>query len=59
MLSVIIPAYNEEPAVERAHREISGVLKAAKIDNEIISLMTGQRIRPTRKLRVWQRPLIT
>jgi len=51
MLSVIIPAYNEEPAVERAHREISGVLKAAKIDNEIIFIDDGSTDKTYEKIK--------
>ena len=36
MLSVIIPAYNEELSIESAYYTISGILKNAVIDNEII-----------------------
>ena len=36
MLSVIIPAYNEELSVERAYYTISKILEKAQIDNEII-----------------------
>ena len=41
MLSVIIPAYNEELSVERAYYTISEVLKKADIDNEIIFVDDG------------------
>ena len=34
MLSVIIPAYNEELSVERAYYTISEILEKAQIDNE-------------------------
>ena len=36
MLSVIIPAYNEELSVERAYYTISEILEKDQIDNEII-----------------------
>ena len=41
MLSVIIPAYNEELSIERAYYTISGILKNAVIDNEIIFIDDG------------------
>ncbi len=41
MLSVIIPAYNEELSVEKAFRKISGVLKEASIEHEIIFIDDG------------------
>lgn len=41
MLSVIIPAYNEELSVERAYRTISKILKEANIDNEILFIDDG------------------
>ncbi len=41
MLSVIIPAYNEELSIERAYYTISGILKDANIDNEIIFIDDG------------------
>ena len=41
MLSVIIPAYNEELSIERAYYTISGILKDADIDNEIIFIDDG------------------
>lgn len=41
MLSVIIPAYNEELSVERAYYTISGLLRDADIDNEIIFIDDG------------------
>ena len=41
MLSVIIPAYNEEFSVERAYYTISEILEKALIDNEIIFIDDG------------------
>ena len=41
MLSVIIPAYNEELSVERAYYTISEILEKAQIDNEIIFIDDG------------------
>ena len=41
MLSVIIPAYNEELSIERAYYTISGILKNAAIENEIIFIDDG------------------
>ena len=41
MLSVIIPAYNEELSVERAYYTISEILEKAHIDNEIIFIDDG------------------
>ena len=41
MLSVIIPAYNEELSVERAYYKISEILEKAQIDNEIIFIDDG------------------
>ena len=41
MLSVIIPAYNEELSVERAYYTISKILKESEIDNEIIFIDDG------------------
>ena len=41
MLSVIIPAYNEELSVERAYYKVSDILKKADIDNEIIFVDDG------------------
>ena len=41
MLSVIVPAYNEELSVERAYYTISGILKEADIDSEIIFIDDG------------------
>ncbi len=41
MLSVIIPAYNEELSVERAYYTISEILRDADIDNEIIFIDDG------------------
>ncbi len=41
MLSVIVPAYNEELTVERAYREISAVLNNAGLEHEIIFVDDG------------------
>ena len=41
MLSVIIPAYNEELSIERAYYTISDILKEADIENEIIFIDDG------------------
>ena len=41
MLSVIIPAYNEELSVERAYYTISKILREAEIDNELIFIDDG------------------
>ena len=41
MLSVIIPAYNEELSVERAYRTINSILKRENIENEIIFVDDG------------------
>lgn len=41
MLSVIIPAFNEEAMIEKAYRRISEILKAAEIDCEIIFVDDG------------------
>ena len=41
MLSVIIPAYNEELSVEKTYYTISSILKDADIDNEIIFVDDG------------------
>ena len=41
MLSVIIPAYNEELSVEQAYHTISGILKNADIAHEIIFVDDG------------------
>ena len=41
MLSVIIPAYNEELLIEEAYETISGILKNADIENEIIFVDDG------------------
>ena len=41
MLSVIIPAYNEDLSVERAYYTISEILREAEIDNEIIFIDDG------------------
>ncbi len=41
MLSVIIPAYNEEALIEKAYYTISKILKDADIDNQIIFIDDG------------------
>lgn len=41
MLSVIVPAYNEQNLIEDAYASISSVLKGAGIDNEIIFVDDG------------------
>ncbi len=41
MLSVIIPAYNEELSIERAYYTISKILREAEINNEIIFIDDG------------------
>ena len=41
MLSVIIPAYNEELSVEKAYYTISDILKSENIENEIIFIDDG------------------
>ena len=43
MLSVIIPAYNEELSIERAYYTISDILRNAGIDNEIIFVDDGSK----------------
>jgi len=43
MLSVVIPAYNEEKSVERAYYTISEILRDADIDNEIIFIDDGSK----------------
>ena len=41
MLSVIIPAYNEELSIEKAYFTISNILKSEDIENEIIFIDDG------------------
>ena len=41
MLSVIIPAYNEELLIEKAYFTISNILKSEDIENEIIFIDDG------------------
>lgn len=41
MLSVIIPAFNEEPLIDKAYEKVSCVLKNASIENEIIFVDDG------------------
>ena len=51
MLSVIIPAYNEELSVERAYYTISKILREAEIDNEIIFIDDGSTDTTYEKIR--------
>ena len=41
MLSVIIPAYNEELSIERAYYTISDILNKENIENEMRYFMSG------------------
>ena len=41
MLSVIVPAYNEELMIEKTYATISDILKSAEIENEIIFIDDG------------------
>ena len=41
MLSVIIPAYNEELSIDRAHHTITKILNKENIENEIIFVDDG------------------
>ena len=43
MLSVVIPAYNEQEMVPVAAREIAAVLAAADIENELIFVDDGSK----------------
>ena len=43
MLSVVIPAYNEEENILAAAKEITAVLKACRIENEIIFVNDGSK----------------
>ncbi len=43
MLSVIIPAYNEELSIEKAYHTIRAILKAENIENEIIFVDDGSK----------------
>ena len=51
MLSVIIPAYNEELSVERAYYTISEILQKADIDNEIIFIDDGSTDNTYKKIK--------
>ncbi len=51
MLSVIIPAYNEELSVERAYHTIDKILKDADIDHEIIFVDDGSTDKTYEKIR--------
>ena len=52
MLSVIIPAYNEELSVERAYYTISEILEKAQIDNEIIFIDDGSTDTTYEKIKI-------
>lgn len=41
MLSVIIPAFNEEILIDKAYKKISDVLSEAAIENELIFIDDG------------------
>lgn len=51
MLSVIVPAYNEELSVERAYYTISEILQNAGIDNEIIFVDDGSADKTYEKIK--------
>lgn len=51
MLSVIIPAYNEELSVERAYYTISDILRNADIANEIIFVDDGSADKTYEKIK--------
>ena len=51
MLSVIVPAYNEELSVERAYYTISEILNKAGIENEIIFIDDGSTDATYEKIR--------
>ena len=51
MLSVIVPAYNEELSVERAYRTIFNILKNADIDCEIIFIDDGSTDKTYEKIK--------
>lgn len=51
MLSVIIPAYNEEASIERAYRTISEILKNEDIENEIIFIDDGSSDNTYKKIK--------
>ena len=50
MLSVIVPAYNEEASVEKAYFTISGILRDAHIENEIIFVNDGSKDKTYEKI---------
>ncbi len=52
MLSVIIPAYNEELSIDRAYYTISAILKDANIENEIIFIDDGSTDSTYEKIKV-------
>ena len=43
MLSVIIPAYNEEKMIQKTAVTVSGILKRASIPYEILFINDGSR----------------
>ena len=51
MLSVIIPAYNEEASIEKAYRTISEILKNEDIENEIIFIDDGSSDNTYKKIK--------
>ena len=51
MLSVVIPAYNEQETVAAAAREIGRVLEQAQIDHELIFVDDGSRDRTWQEIR--------
>lgn len=51
MLSVIIPAYNEELMIEKSYYTISEILKNAQIENEIIFIDDGSSDKTFEKIR--------
>ena len=52
MLSVIIPAFNEELSIDRAYYTISAILKDANIENEIIFIDDGSTDSTNEKIKV-------
>jgi cellulose synthase/poly-beta-1,6-N-acetylglucosamine synthase-like glycosyltransferase len=50
MLSVIIPAFNEELSVQKAYDTISKILDSEKIENEIIFIDDGSTDRTYEKI---------
>lgn len=50
MISVIIPAYNEESVIEKTTGVISGILKEAKILYELIFVDDGSKDKTWEKI---------